>query len=123
MENLYRTRAITGSKIQEQTSPAQNPIQHDNRAFNIENGDMKTLDYLDYSGTLAKGALAANGSIKLCPKCNYPYKKDYGAYSPYERNNISKEVQDDDIYEPINPWNDIFSPPEEENFFKSITSS
>ena len=122
MENLYRTRLVAPAP-KEREIAVQNPIELDNKAFNIENGDMKTLDYLDYSSTLAKGALAACGSIKLSPKSAQMYSKDYGAYSPHERRALANE-DNEDCDEFSNSWDNIFLEQNpEDNFFKQAISN
>ena len=117
MEKLYHAK-LHGADTGSVARAMQNPIELDNKAFDIPDGDSKMLDYLDYSSTMTKGALAACGSIKLHPKSEYKYDRDYGAYSPYEREKTIKS-EDDDGY--INSWDNIFLKAENnqngENFF------
>ena len=108
MEKLYRAQ-FSRPNLKEPEIAVRNPIERDNRAFDIENGSKKTLDYLDNASTIIKGALAASGSIKLCPKCGYDFKRDYGAYSPYERKNEAIEIKDKAQCDEIeNSWDNIF---------------
>ena len=122
MERLYHAR-MRGVDANGHTLPVQNPIELDNRAFNIPDGDKKMLDYLDYSSTMTKGALAAIGSIKLPHKSNYNYEHDYGAYSPYEKKQLSKKLENEEF---INSWDNIFLNNDEinsdYNFFSNCTS-
>ena len=107
MEKLYRAQ-LRPSRFREEQVAAQNPIELDNKAFSIENGDMKSLDYLDYTSTMTKGALAACGSIKLHPINNYNFNRDYGAYSPWERKKEIADIKDDESEEIENSWDNIF---------------
>ena len=106
MENLYRAH-LEGPKIKERASAVQNPIILDNRAFDIENGDTKSLDYLDYYGTIAKSSLAAEGIIKLCPmKDNFKY--GYGAIAHPVIKTSPPEVEEAQEEEFGNEWDNIF---------------
>ncbi|MBR2069680.1 MAG: hypothetical protein IJ877_07975 [Candidatus Gastranaerophilales bacterium] len=113
MEKL-REAQLSNPRFKEPELGAQNPIIRDNRAFDIVDGDKKTLDYLDYSSTITKGTLAANGSIRLKPNCNQEFKHDYGAFAPEHdymanipRYPLSQEeyTKDDDL---DNEWSNIF---------------
>lgn len=110
MERLYRPHTIR-SKLLQQNPAIENPIELDNKAFDIKDGAKKSLSYLDYQGTLAKGTLAAEGIIKLCPSCKGKFIDHYGASAPP----ISKKVQecetidDNDEEEQVeNEWDNIF---------------
>ena len=101
MEKLYRAQ-LEKPKLRKSEVAAQNPIEYDNKPAGIENGDMKSLDYLNYSGTIVKGTLGAKGEVKLRP-CNY------GTYSPYERENEIIEPIDKEPEEEFeNTWDNIF---------------
>ncbi|MBQ8476153.1 hypothetical protein IJ531_03725 [bacterium] len=112
--------------LKKQEPQAQEPIVLDNRAFDIIDGDKKSLDYLDYSGTIAKGTLAASGVIKLCPECAAQFKHSDYMTPPIKRQLPPVELLDEPIE---NEWdnifalsdegrNDIEATPEEENFFR-----
>ena len=109
MEKLYRAQ-IPRHRLSEQKTPVDNPIELDNKFFNIEDGSRKSLDYLDYYGTLAKGTLAAEGAIKLCPACKGKYIEHYGVSIPYnerpEKSIVIDTAPEDDDYQ--NEWDNIF---------------
>ncbi len=110
MERLYRAQMVP-RRFRQRETEAQNPIILDNRSFDLEDGDEKMLDYLNYSGTIAKGNLAANGVIKLCPNCTNEFKQDYGAIAvPIHREPPEKiPIEDEDDYDDIeNEWDNIF---------------
>ncbi len=121
MEKVYYTRAQKTPPFEREFA-VQNPIELDNKSLHLIDGDKKTLDYLDNSSTMIKGALAANGSIKLCPKRDYKYERDYGAYSPYERLKTIDlpSVDDENDEEFDNSWDNIFlRQSNDENFFET----
>ena len=108
---------------------ADNPIIRDNRAFDIVEGDKKTLDYLDYSGMLTKSNLAACGKIKLYPYGSGAMANPIGIKEPCK---IADKDDKEEDFE--NEWDNIFlkkenSPDIEdnenssENFFTYQTST
>ena len=108
MEKLYRPRPIGhGFTVFEPCEEVN--IEHDNKAFDITDSTRKSLDYLDYHGTLAKGALAAQGVIKICPSCKGKFNEHYGASVPICAHSINKNIeqnlQNDDLE---NEWDNIF---------------
>ena len=109
MERLYRTQ-ILPQIVREQKEEVQNPIELDNRSFNLIDGDNKTLDYLDCTGNMVKGHLGAKGVIKLCPYCKKELNK---ATNPIkeEKNKApisypELEETNENKYE--NDWDNIF---------------
>ena len=113
MERMYRSQAMPREL---RFSPAmENPIETelelDNKAFNIEDGGRKSLGYLDYCGTIAKGTLAAQGAIKLCPSCKGKFMEHYGASAPIRSINQENTppIPHEDTEEKIeNEWDNIF---------------
>jgi len=111
MEKLFRAK-IPLREIKARTIGTENPIELDNRAFDIKDGNKKSLDYLDYSSTITKGTLAANGIIKLCPASEGEFMKHYGTIAPpierfyKDEEDIPKEPCDEEEIE--NEWDNIF---------------
>ena len=109
MERLYRPNRIIRERIPRHCYDADDPIELDNKAFDIKDGAGKSLGYLDYYSTLAKGDLAARGVIKLCPACKGKFIEHYGATAPpFKKAEIPPDLpseNDDDI---DNEWNNIF---------------
>lgn len=110
MDKLYRAQLVPRS-FKGREAEVQEPLVLDNRSFNLEDGDSKMLDYLNYSGTIAKGSLAADGVIKLCPVCEKEFRRDYGAIA----NPIKKErpekipiETEENCGEFENEWDNIF---------------
>jgi len=115
MEKLYRAQIPLRGINEPYSNAVDNPIEHDNKAFDIVDGNNKMLDYLDYSGTITKGTLAANGIIKLCPNSFDKYKKDFGAIAtpkiqkPIEYVQEYTDEEDEDTFE--NEWDNVFLKP------------
>lgn len=111
MDKLYRARIVPRGANERGIEVQDNPVVLDNRSFDLKDGDEKMLDYLNYSGTVTKGSLAARGVIKLCPVCEKEFRRDYGAIAnPIKKEGLIKippevEEVDDDIQ---NEWDNIF---------------
>ena len=116
MEKLYRAQ-MPRHELKQRQINVDNPIELDNKAFDIKDGDKKSLDYLDYYGTIRKGALAAQGAIKLCPSCKGQFAEHYGVSAPI--NKSCDEIAQDELpeYEEDieNEWDNIFLNKEDEN--------
>jgi hypothetical protein len=84
-------------------------VELDNRDLKIDNGDKKTLDYLEYYSRITQGSLAAIKAIKLC-------RNKFGECTPVAnpiRQSIVNEADIADIEEEdddfINEWQNIFA--------------
>ncbi len=104
MEKLYRAR-IQRRGFNERQQGAQNPIELDNKSYDLIDGDKKSLDYLDYYGTLTKGALAAEGIIKICPCSKGDNIDHYGASVPTIKQAQNQEEPEEEFK---NEWDNIF---------------
>ena len=115
MEKLYHTK-IPKRDLKERKVSIQNPIEQGSRTFNITDGDKKSLDYLDCASNITKATLAANGVIKLCPKCNGLHGNHYGAIAAplYAQSKSENTIKEEDNEDFKNEWDNIFLRPPEE---------
>ena len=102
MEKLQKLR-FGKSAFKAEEPGADNPIIRDNRAFDIVDGDKKSLDYLNYSGMLTKSNLAACGKIKLYPYGSGAMANPIGIKEPEKI--TDKDYKEEDFE---NEWDNIF---------------
>ncbi len=114
MEKMYRPQAMPRLQFPPtMENPIETDLELDNKAFNIEDGGKKSLGYLDYCGTIAKGTLAAQGIIKLCPSCKGKFMEHYGASAPIRSASSANQeyapsIPREDAEEIENEWDNIF---------------